>query len=76
MDPHRILIVQRLFLIVLELDAYASIVSAFRAQGELNAGKRKLLQDLCASLSISTERHKAEVRRATNDEKLATVAEQ
>ena len=30
----------------LELEAYAGIVSAFRAQGDLNKDKRKLLTDL------------------------------
>lgn len=30
----------------LELEAYCSIVSAFRAQGELNKSKKKVLNDL------------------------------
>ncbi|KAK2141441.1 hypothetical protein LSH36_1097g00005 [Paralvinella palmiformis] len=59
----------------LELEAYASIVSAFRAQGDLNKQKKKLLQEIQHVLSISTERHRAEIRRAVNDEKLATVAD-
>lgn len=59
----------------LELEAYASIISVFRAQGDLSKEKKSLLQDLQQSLSISTERHRAEVRRAVNDEKLATIAE-
>lgn len=59
----------------LELEAYASIVSAFRAQGELTKEKKRILQELCSSLSISVERHRAEIRRAVNDEKLGTVAE-
>lgn len=57
------------------MEAYASIVSAFRAQGELSKDKKKILQDLCSSLSISVERHRAEIRRAVNDEKLGTIAE-
>lgn len=59
-----------------ELEAYGSLVSALRAQGELSKEKRKLLQDLASTLNISMERHRAEVRRAVNDEKLATIAEQ
>ncbi|BFZ06169.1 hypothetical protein BsWGS_09208 [Bradybaena similaris] len=59
----------------LELEAYASIVSVFRAQGDLSKEKKKTLQDLQQMLSISTERHRAEVRRAINDEKLATIAD-
>ena len=34
----------------LELDAYSSIVSAFRAQGDLTKEKKKLLNDLQGSL--------------------------
>ncbi|KAK3754185.1 hypothetical protein RRG08_028152 [Elysia crispata] len=59
----------------LELEAYASVISVFRAQGDLSKEKKSILQDLQQSLSISTERHRAEVRRAVNDEKLATIAE-
>ncbi|XP_021935381.1 BRCA2-interacting transcriptional repressor EMSY isoform X4 [Zootermopsis nevadensis] len=59
----------------LELEAYGSLVSALRAQGELGKDKRKLLQDLAFTLNISMERHRAEIRRAVNDEKLATIAE-
>ncbi|XP_067007392.1 BRCA2-interacting transcriptional repressor EMSY isoform X2 [Anabrus simplex] len=59
----------------LELEAYGSLVSALRAQGELSKEKRKLLQDLASILNISMERHRAEIRRAVNDEKLATIAE-
>ncbi|KAJ9583257.1 hypothetical protein L9F63_022390 [Diploptera punctata] len=59
----------------LELEAYGNLVSVLRAQGYLSKEKRKLLQDLASTLNISMERHKAEVRRAVNDEKLATIAE-
>ncbi|ELT92779.1 hypothetical protein CAPTEDRAFT_228047 [Capitella teleta] len=58
----------------LELEAYCELLSAFRAQGDLTKEKCRLLQELQQMLSISTERHRAEVRRATNDERLATVA--
>ncbi|XP_076665779.1 uncharacterized protein LOC143367639 isoform X2 [Andrena cerasifolii] len=60
----------------LELDAYGSMVSVLRAQGPLTSEKQKLLQELAKVLHISNERHRAEVRRAVNDEKLATIAEQ
>ncbi|XP_012137016.1 uncharacterized protein LOC100874885 isoform X4 [Megachile rotundata] len=60
----------------LELDAYGSMVSVLRAQGPFTNEKQKLLQELAKVLHISNERHRAEVRRAVNDEKLATIAEQ
>ncbi|XP_046401738.1 BRCA2-interacting transcriptional repressor EMSY-like isoform X2 [Ischnura elegans] len=59
----------------LELEAYASIITAFRAQGALTKEKKNLLKDIASELNISMERHRAEVRRAVNDEKLATIAE-
>ncbi|XP_030837330.1 uncharacterized protein LOC115922508 [Strongylocentrotus purpuratus] len=59
----------------LELEAYSSVISAFRAQGDLTPEKKSLLRSVASTLSISTERHKAEVRRAVNDEKLTTIAE-
>ncbi|XP_060078730.1 BRCA2-interacting transcriptional repressor EMSY-like [Ylistrum balloti] len=59
----------------LELEAYSSLISVFRAQGDLNKEKKRILQDLQQNLSISTERHRAEVRRAINDEKLSTIAD-
>ncbi|CAG2106876.1 unnamed protein product [Medioppia subpectinata] len=31
-----------------ELEAYSSVVTALRAQGDLNKDKRKILQDLCS----------------------------
>lgn len=52
------------------------MVSVLRAQGPLTSEKQKLLQELAKVLHISNERHRAEVRRAVNDEKLATIAEQ
>ncbi|XP_029169456.1 BRCA2-interacting transcriptional repressor EMSY isoform X1 [Nylanderia fulva] len=60
----------------LELDAYGSMVSVLRAQGPFTNEKQKLLQELARVLHISNERHRAEIRRAVNDEKLATIAEQ
>ncbi|TRY89023.1 hypothetical protein DNTS_012957, partial [Danionella cerebrum] len=58
----------------LELEAYAGVISALRAQGDLNKDKKDLLGELTRVLSISTERHRAEVRRAVNDERLTTIA--
>ncbi|XP_072257917.1 BRCA2-interacting transcriptional repressor EMSY isoform X6 [Pyxicephalus adspersus] len=58
----------------LELEAYAGVVSALRAQGDLSKEKKDLLGELSKVLSISTERHRAEVRRAVNDERLTTIA--
>jgi hypothetical protein len=58
----------------LELEAYSSIVAVFRAQGELNSKKMELLQDLQIILHITIDRHKSELRRAINDEKLYTIA--
>nr|XP_032828051.1 BRCA2-interacting transcriptional repressor EMSY isoform X1 [Petromyzon marinus]XP_032828052.1 BRCA2-interacting transcriptional repressor EMSY isoform X1 [Petromyzon marinus] len=58
----------------LELEAYAAAVSALRAQGDLTVEKRDLLSELRKVFSISTERHRAEVRRAYNDERLSTIA--
>ncbi|XP_071865735.1 uncharacterized protein isoform X2 [Bombus fervidus] len=60
----------------LELEAYGNMVSVLRAQGPFTSEKQKLLQELAKVLHISNERHRAEVRRAVNDEKLATIAEQ
>lgn len=58
----------------LELDAYSMLVSALRAQGPLTCDKRNLLRDAGKMLNINTDRHKCEVRRAVNDEKLNTIA--
>ncbi|KAL2095432.1 hypothetical protein ACEWY4_010151 [Coilia grayii] len=58
----------------LELEAYAGVISALRAQGDLTRDKKDLLGELTKVLSISTERHRAEVRRAVNDERLTTIA--
>ncbi|XP_075448791.1 BRCA2-interacting transcriptional repressor EMSY isoform X5 [Ascaphus truei] len=58
----------------LELEAYAGVISALRAQGDLSKEKKELLGELSKVLSISTERHRAEVRRAVNDERLTTIA--
>jgi len=48
----------------LEMEAYAGVIAAFRAQGELTWKKDSVLQDLRAMLKISDERHKMELRQA------------
>ena len=63
------------WLIFSELEAYGSVVSAFRAQGDLTKERRKVLQDLSNVLNVAPERHKTEVRRAVNDELLATISQ-
>ncbi|XP_074100241.1 uncharacterized protein LOC141528200 isoform X2 [Cotesia typhae] len=60
----------------LELDAYGNVVSVLRAQGSFTEDKKRLLEELAKVLHISNERHRAEVRRAVNDEKLSYIAEQ
>ena len=50
------------------------MVSALRAQGELTKERRKVMNDLSNILNIPIERHKAEIRRAINDELLNTIA--
>uniref|UniRef100_A0A6P4E7N8 BRCA2-interacting transcriptional repressor EMSY n=1 Tax=Drosophila rhopaloa TaxID=1041015 RepID=A0A6P4E7N8_DRORH len=59
----------------LELESYSHVVSVFRAQGALSEPKAKLLEDLRQQFHINQERHRAEVRRAANDEQLCTIAE-
>ncbi|XP_017009813.2 BRCA2-interacting transcriptional repressor EMSY [Drosophila takahashii] len=59
----------------LELESYSHVVSVFRAQGALSETKAKLLEELRQHFHISQERHRAEVRRAANDEQLCTIAE-
>ncbi|KAH8412342.1 hypothetical protein KR009_001390 [Drosophila setifemur] len=59
----------------LELESYSHVVSVFRAQGALSESKAKLLEELRQLFHITQERHRAEVRRAANDEQLCTIAE-
>lgn len=58
-----------------ELESYSHIISVFRAQGSLSEPKAKLLEELRQLFHITQERHRAEVRRAANDEQLCTIAE-
>lgn len=62
--------------LLLELEAYSNMMSVFRAQGELEDNRKKLLEELRAVLHISSDRHNAEARRVSNDELLSTIAEQ
>ena len=58
-----------------ELKAYSGVLDALRAGGGLTPRKSSFLADLRKILSISDDRHKAEVRRAINSEILNTVCE-
>lgn len=58
-----------------ELESYSHVISVFRAQGSLSEPKAKLLEELRQLFHITQERHRAEVRRAANDEQLCTIAE-
>ena len=60
---------------VAECQAYTSLVDAYRAGGVLTEEKRTSLESVAALLSISGARHKAEIRRAVNDEVLNTISE-
>uniref|UniRef100_A0A336K5S1 CSON000915 protein n=1 Tax=Culicoides sonorensis TaxID=179676 RepID=A0A336K5S1_CULSO len=58
-----------------ELEAYSSVMSAFRSQGALSENKIRIMKDLRQALHISEDRHKAEIRRVYNDERLSTIAD-
>lgn len=47
----------------LEMEAYAAIIMAFRAEGELTWKKENLLLELRNVMKISDERHRQEVQR-------------
>lgn len=57
-----------------EIEAYASVINAFRAQGPLIEDKIDILEELCEQLAIPPERHYAELKRALNDDSLNQVA--
>lgn len=59
-----------------ELEAYSKMMSVLRAQGALEENRKKLLEELRAVLHIGNDRHSAEARRVSNDELLATIADQ
>ncbi|XP_031344645.1 BRCA2-interacting transcriptional repressor EMSY isoform X2 [Photinus pyralis] len=62
------------YLRMLELDAYANMLAALRAQGPPTSEKLKLLKDVGNALRIPQERCKAEIRRVILDERLNTIA--
>lgn len=57
------------------METYSNVVAVLRAQGAFGPEKKKLLQEMASALNIPLERHKAEIRKAVNDEKLNTIAE-
>ncbi|KAF2895391.1 hypothetical protein ILUMI_10786 [Ignelater luminosus] len=59
---------------MLELDAYANMLAALRAQGPPTSDKLKLLKDIGTALRIPQERCKAEIRKVILDERLNTIA--
>lgn len=59
----------------LELETYSKVISTFRAQGGLSEAKVKILEELRNVFHITQDRHRAEARRAANDEQLCTIAE-
>lgn len=58
-----------------ELEAYSSVMNAFRTQGNLTDDKSRILKDLRIAFHISDDRHKAEARRVSNDERFNTIAD-
>uniref|UniRef100_A0A914VKI6 ENT domain-containing protein n=1 Tax=Plectus sambesii TaxID=2011161 RepID=A0A914VKI6_9BILA len=58
----------------LEMDAFATVMSALRAQGPFSKYKEALFDHLRNALCISEDRFKAEMRRATNDQYLCRIA--
>ena len=58
-----------------ECQAYTSLVDTYRAGGVLTEEKKSSLERVAALLNITGARHKAEIRRAVNDEVLNTISE-
>ena len=50
-------------------------MDAYRAGGVLTEEKKSSLERVAALLNITGARHKAEIRRAVNDEVLNTISE-
>jgi ENT domain. len=59
----------------LELEAYSCIVSVLRARGPLTEEKLNFMKQCAKEFHISQERHKVEIRKASNDELLSTIAD-
>lgn len=58
----------------LQIEAYASAVDVFRAQGVLTKEKLEVLESLGRQFEIPIERHYAELRRALSDGELNSTA--
>ena len=58
----------------LQIEAYASTVNVFRAQGVLTKEKLEVLENLGQQFEIPIERHYAELRRALSDRELNSTA--
>ena len=58
------------------LSRFSSTLAAFRAQGELTAEKRRLLSEMAQLLNVEAGRHRAEVRKIVNDERLTNICKQ
>ena len=58
----------------LQIEAYASAVDVFRAQGVLTKEKLEVLENLGRQFEIPIERHYAELRRALSDGELNSTA--
>lgn len=56
-----------LVVVHVELKAYAAVLNALRAQGELSWKKEGVLQDLRLLLHITEERHRLELQRVATD---------
>ena len=59
---------------MIETNAYASVVAAFRAQGTVSWEKMRVLEQLRNLLFINNERHQAEMLRAEADPLLQKLA--
>ena len=58
----------------IELEAFSSILSVFRAQGDLSSKKLKIIKHVSAALNITPDRYKAEIRKAINDPVLTAIS--
>jgi hypothetical protein len=58
----------------LELEAHSALITAIRAQGNLTEEKNSFLKESRNIFKISIERHKAELRRASNDKTICKIS--
>ena len=54
-----------------ECQAYTNLIDAYRASGPLTDDKKSSLESVARILNISSERHKAEARRAEEERQAA-----